>query len=213
MKIKTFPINPFFENTYVVFDEISKECLIIDPGCLNEIEESTIQNFIEKNELKVNAIINTHCHLDHVFGNKFAKEKFNAPLLIPREDKFLLDNASKQAAFYGIEMNDSPEPDGFLDDLKFVSIGNFQFKLLFTPGHTPGEFCLYNETEKICFTGDVLFKESIGRSDLPGGDYDTLIHSIKSMLITLPDETKIYPGHGEPSTIAYEKIHNPFLNS
>lgn len=211
MRIKHFVFNPFYENTFVAIDEASKECLIIDPGCLTTNEELSLANFIEKNELSVKAIINTHCHLDHVFGNKFVKEKYDAPLFIPREDKFLLDNASKQAAFYKIEMNDSPEPDGYLDDLKFIRVGATEFKLLFTPGHTAGEFCLHNGKEKICITGDVLFKESIGRTDLPGGDYDTLIASIQSMLMPLPDETKIFPGHGEPSTIGYERTHNPFL--
>lgn len=211
MKIKSFTFNPFYENTFLLFDEINKESLIIDPGCLDTHEEEQLKNFISKNELTVKAIINTHCHLDHVFGNKFCKENFNAQLLIPREDKFLLDNASKQAAFYGIQMNDSPEPDGYLDELNSISLGNSEFKLLFTPGHTPGEFCIYNETEKICITGDVLFRESIGRTDLPGGDYDTLMQSINSNLLTLSDETKIFPGHGEPSTIGYERLHNPFL--
>jgi glyoxylase-like metal-dependent hydrolase (beta-lactamase superfamily II) len=144
-------------------------------------------------------------------GCSFVKEKYNPLYYIPEKDLPLFENAQKQAEMFGITMNKLPEIDKYLNEDEQLMLGDESFNNLFTPGHSPGEFCLYFEKSNFCITGDVLFRESIGRTDLYGGDYNTLINSIKTKLFTLPDDLVIYPGHGEDSTIGYEKLHNPFL--
>lgn len=211
MKVKSFVFSPFDENTFVVFDEVTKETAIIDPGCYNLEEEEELADFIEKNRLRVKYLINTHCHLDHIFGNNFVKQQYNPEYLIPAKDLFLLENAPKMGRAFGIEMEEVKLPDGFYDENYTFKIGQYILKPVFTPGHTPGEYCLYCAEENILIAGDVLFAGSIGRTDLWGGDYDILINSIKSKLLTLPDETIVYPGHGESTTIRKEKATNTFL--
>ena len=210
MKIKKIVFNTFSENTFIVWDENSGQGIIIDPGCSTKDEEEKLTKFITKNNITPKYLINTHCHIDHILGNAFVKDKYNIRFLAPEEDLFLLSLMVQQAASFGFEMKESPNPDTLLKEglkLEFPSEINF----LFTPGHTPGEFCLYFPEAKFCLTGDVLFKDGIGRTDLWGGSYDTLINSIETKLFTLPDETTIYPGHGEESSIGYEKKNNPFL--
>ena len=212
MKIQKFIFSPFQENTYIVWDEEIKDAIIIDPGCLSKSEESELLNFIKINSLEVKYLFNTHGHLDHIFGNAFVKSTFNPIHFAPQKDLPLFEKAQEQAESFGLTMKKSPTPDFFFDESKNIKFANREIKLLFTPGHTPGEFCIYFPNEKTCFTGDVLFNQSIGRTDLWGGNYETLMHSIKSKLLVLPDETTIYAGHGEKSTIHYEKLNNPFLN-
>ncbi|MBN8546575.1 MAG: MBL fold metallo-hydrolase [Ignavibacteria bacterium] len=211
MKIKSFVFSPFDENTFVVFDEVTKETAIVDPGCYSLEEEQELSDFIDENRLKVKYLINTHCHLDHIFGNNFVKRQYNPEYLIPAKDLFLLENAPKMGRAFGIEMEEVTLPDGFYDENYTFKIGRYIFEPIFTPGHTPGEYCLYCAEEKILIAGDVLFAGSIGRTDLWGGDYDILINSIKSKLLTLPDDTVVYPGHGESTTIGKEKATNTFL--
>lgn len=211
MKVKSFVFSPFDENTYIIYDETTKEAAIIDPGCFSETEETTLVEFVEKEELVVKYLINTHCHLDHIFGNNFVKTKYNPKYLIPQKDLFLLENAPKMGSAFGIEMNEVIHPDGFYDEDTTFTLGDTEIKPLFTPGHTPGEYCLYSPSEGICIAGDVLFEQGIGRTDLWGGDYDILIQSIRTKLFTLPDETVVYPGHGNTTTIGNEKKTNPFL--
>lgn len=211
IKIKSFVFSPFSENTYVVWDEESRETAIIDPGTLENYEVEELTDFVRHNNLQVKYLINTHCHLDHIFGNNKIKQKYNPIFYAPELDIPLLQNAKKQGAQFGIKFDDSPLPDEYISEELNLSLGIGGFTFLFTPGHTPGEYCIYFKEEKFCITGDVLFLESIGRTDLWGGDYDRLIESIKTKLFTLPDETIIYPGHGENSTIGYEKKFNPFL--
>ena len=211
IRIQKFIFNPFLENTYIVWDEYSKEAAVIDPGCYDAQENEAIKNFIEENQLIIKYIINTHCHLDHIFGNAFIKENFDVPLLMPRDDLFLLDLMVEQAKSYGVKFIPSPRPDELIQEGSKISLGETEGKFIFTPGHTPGEVCLYFEKEKICFTGDVLFNESIGRADLWKGDFQTLINSIKEKLLSLPDDVTIYPGHESRSSIGYEKKNNPFL--
>ncbi len=211
MKIEKLTFSPFQENTYVVWDEATNETIIIDPSCLSENEESKLELFITENNLDVKYLFNTHGHLDHIFGNAFVKEKFDPIHYAPEIDMPLFDRAVEQAEGFGLTMKPSPKPDKYFEESNQLFIGKTEIRLLFTPGHTPGEFCIYFPTENVCITGDVLFRESIGRTDLWQGNLDTLVNSIKTKLFTLPSETVIYPGHGESSSIQYEIDNNPFL--
>ncbi len=212
MKIEKFVFSPFQENTYVVWDEATKEAIIIDPSCLANNEEIELQSFIDDNKLNVKFLFNTHGHLDHIFGNAFIKKTYNPIHYAPEGDLPLFELAVEQANGFGLTMKASPMPDKYFDEVVPLFIGKTEIQFLFTPGHTPGEYCINFPSENICITGDVLFRESIGRTDLWKGDLDTLISSIKTKLFVLPDETVIYPGHGDKSTINYEKTNNPFLN-
>ena len=211
VKVKVFTFNLFSENTFVLWDDETKESAIIDPGTSSSDEETILAEFISLKNLKVKYLINTHCHIDHILGCKFIKEKFNPAYYAPEKDLPLLEHAKEQAMMFNISLDKPPKPDELITVDTELSLGKSKMKFLFTPGHTPGEFCIYLEDEKICITGDVLFNESIGRTDLWGGDYDTLINSIQTKLLTLPDDVVIYPGHGETSSIGYEKQNNPFI--
>lgn len=211
IKIETFVFNLFAVNTFVVWDEETKEAAVIDPGTSGLAEEELLDDYITKNDLKIKYIINTHCHIDHILGCKFVKEKYNPQFLVPEKDVPLLQNAHLQASAFGIDFHEPPKPDRFITEKEELQLGKTKIKFLFTPGHTPGEYCIYFEEEKICITGDVLFREGIGRTDLWGGDYNRLIRSIETKLFTLPGDVTIYPGHGEPSTISHEMKNNPFL--
>lgn len=211
IKLHKFTFNPFQENTYLVWDEETKESMIVDPGCSNELEEKEIVTFLTDNSLNVKYLINTHCHIDHVLGNKFIKEKYSCKFYAPELDIPLLENVVEQAKMFGIKIKPSPLPDEYITEELKLQIGNSEMNFLFTPGHTPGEYCIIFDNEKICISGDVLFLEGIGRTDLWGGDYETLLQSIRNKLFTLNDEYLVYPGHGDKTTIAYEKKHNPFL--
>ncbi len=211
LKIQKFTFNPFAENTYVVWCSETKEAAIIDPGCFDKTEQDQLENFIDVNHLSVKYLLNTHCHIDHVLGNKFVMDSFNPDYYIPEKDVILLQHFTKQCETLGIEAEQPPLPEKYITDETSVKIGKVPVTFLFTPGHTPGEYCFYFEAEKKCITGDVLFRSSIGRTDLFGGDYRTLIESIKTKLLTLEDEVIIYPGHGSESTIGIERITNPFL--
>lgn len=211
IKVQKFTFNPFFENTFLIIDDASTEAIIVDPGCYNQEEEQVLSEFILSNGLRLKYLINTHCHLDHIFGCQFIKENYDTLYLAPEEDLPLLKNAVMQAEMFGVEIRKPPLPDKFLSENLVITLNKSDIKFIFTPGHTPGEYCLYLEKEKILISGDVLFKESIGRTDLWGGDYDTLINSINEKLLTLPDDVLVYPGHGDETTIGYEKIYNPFF--
>lgn len=211
LKIQRFVFSPFFENTYLVWNDKSKETAIIDPGCYDAAERKVVDDFVNAHELQLKYLINTHCHIDHIFGNAFIKEKYNPLFLAPEKDLFMLNLMIDVAKSYGVELMPSPQPDKFITEDEQFELGGIKGKFLFTPGHTPGEFCLYFENEKVCFTGDVLFNGSIGRTDLWGGNYDVLIESIKTKLLALPDDTVLYPGHDAKSTIGSERKHNSFL--
>lgn len=211
IKIKRFVFNPFAENTFLVWDDISKEAMVVDPGCGNHPEEKEIAEFISLNNLQIKYLINTHCHIDHILGCRFIKEKYNPEYLIPEKDEPLLQNSKTQAEMFGMKLKDMPAPDGYITEDTELKLGSIVPKFLFTPGHTPGEYCIYFEEEKICITGDVLFDGSVGRTDLWGGDMNALADSIKNKLYTLPEDVVIYPGHGETSTIGNEKKYNPFV--
>ena len=212
VQVKVFTFNLFAENTFVIWDDETKEAAIIDPGNSTNEEQKILTNFISSQNLNIKYLINTHCHIDHILGCSFVKKKYNPLYYAPEKDLILLENAHQQAQMFDITFQQPPKPDKLIDEELELTLGISKIKFLFTPGHTPGEYCLYLEKEKICITGDVLFKEGIGRTDLWGGDYNTLINSIENKLLTLPDDVIIYPGHGDSSTIGYEKQYNPFLN-
>lgn len=211
LKIKLFTFNMFSENTIIIWDDESRDAAIVDPGTSSSTEENELLSFISSKDLRIKYLINTHCHIDHILGCSFVKEKFNPVYYAPELDLPLLDNAQQQAQMFDLDIDQPPIPDKLITEQTEIMIGESKLQFLFTPGHTPGEFCIYIGEEKICVTGDVLFKESIGRTDLWGGNYETLLNSIHEKLFLLPDDVVIYPGHGEPSTIGYEKQNNPFL--
>ena len=210
--VKSFVFNMFSENTFVAWDEESKEGAVIDAGCSNNSEEEKLAQYISGNNIKVKYLITTHGHIDHVLGSKFVKDKYNPEYYAPEIDLPLMQRIEIQAAAFGIELHNIPMPEKYLAEDFTLNLGNAIMFFLNTPGHTLGEYCIYFKKEAICFTGDVLFKNSIGRTDLWGGDMNTLIKSIENKLFTLPDNVTIYPGHGESSEIGQEKSDNPFLN-
>ncbi len=212
IKINKFIFNSFAENTYVVWDESSRETMIVDPGCSESHEEKELGDFISSKGLKVKYLVNTHCHIDHIFGCSFVKDKYNVPFYAPEKDVPLIQHFDKQVEYMGLQVNSTPPlPDYYVTENLKIKLGVTEPVFLFTPGHTPGEYCIYFPDEKFCLTGDVLFNESIGRTDLWGGDYETLLTSIREKLLTLPEDTIIYCGHGDDSTIGREKNYNPFL--
>lgn len=210
ISIQSFTFGPFQENTYVLYDE-TNECIVIDPGCYDDDERKQLADFIENKKLKPVKLINTHCHLDHVFGNGFIADKYNLKLEINKQDKVVLDAFLMTASLYNLQAQPSPAPAVYLEEGDKVKFGNSELEILFTPGHSPGSITFYNRSQKFMIAGDVLFYGSIGRTDLPGGDYNTLISSIKNKLFPLGDDFTVYNGHGSSTTIGFERKNNPFL--
>lgn len=193
----------------MLYDE-TRACVIIDPGCSNKQEEDQLKKFIADNNLSVTQLINTHCHIDHVLGNAFVKRTFGVKLFIHKIEERLLRAVKTYAPNYGFFGYQDTEPDGFISEDDVLQVGNETLKILFVPGHSPGHVAFYHEQSQSLIGGDVLFYNSIGRTDLPGGDYDTLINSIHQKIFTLPDEVTVYCGHGPVTKIGYEKRTNPF---
>lgn len=210
LNIKTFTFNPFQENTYILYDG-KGEGALIDPGCYEESEKRELKKFIEENDIKLVKLLNTHCHIDHVLGNAWAKRTFGIPLLIHKADLTVLKSVEAYAPNYGFRMYESSEPDDFLKEGENINVGSESLKILYVPGHAPGHVVFYHENSKQLISGDTIFKGSIGRTDLPGGNHGLLIAKIKSELFSLPEETIAFPGHGPKTTIGFEKIHNPFV--
>lgn len=211
LQMKIFVFNPFQENTYILYDE-TKEAIIIDPGCYSQTEEDKLSAFIEDNNLTPVKLLNTHGHIDHILGNKFVKEKYDLQLEAHQGDEFLMEDAKNYGAPFGIIMQDDPPIiDKYLNEGDKIEFGNSSLDILHVPGHSPGSIVFYNEEQKILIGGDVLFNDSIGRTDLPGGDYDVLSKGIITKLFTLDENIEVYPGHGMSTSIAKEKEHNPFL--
>lgn len=213
LKVETFIFNPFSENTYVVFDDESKDACIIDPGCYEYFEKQELAEYISNNKLFIKYLFNTHGHIDHVLGNNYVMSNYKPNFYYPRGDLFLLDLLEMQASSFNIKLETKIQPENFFSEELELSIGQIKLNFIHTPGHSPGEYCIFIPQEKVCFTGDVLFNESIGRTDLWEGSYKDLHTSILSKLYSLPNETIIYPGHGETSTIQHEKTHNPFVKA
>jgi glyoxylase-like metal-dependent hydrolase (beta-lactamase superfamily II) len=209
MTIKFFEFNPFAENTYILHDETG-EAAIVDPGCYEDREKEELVTYISQNNLNVTQLINTHCHIDHVLGNQFVKDKYKVELKIHKNDQPVLLAVKTYAPNYGFVKYQEAEADEFIDENSKVNFGETSLEVLFLPGHAPGHIALVHHESKSVINGDVLFLNSIGRTDLPGGDHDTLIRSIQNVLFKLPDDYTVYCGHGPATNIGYEKRTNPF---
>lgn len=212
LKIKRFTFNPFQENTYLIYNEL-KECIIFDPGMYNASEQMELDAFIKSEQLLPIRLINTHCHIDHILGNKYCIEQYQLELSYHEKEEVVLDSGYFTAKTYGLNYDPSPKAHFHISESSGFEFGGEQVKLLFTPGHSPGSLSFYFEKSAFVIAGDVLFFQSIGRTDLPGGDYDTLINSISKEMFSLPNNTVVYSGHGPQTTIGHEKQFNPFLNS
>ena len=211
MEIKTFTFNQFLENTIIVSDS-TNECIIIDPGCYNDEEKKILENYIIKNNLNPVKLINTHCHIDHILGNNFVSRNWGIDLEINEKDLDLLNNADQIAKIYGFTNYErSPIPKKFINEDDIINFGISELKVIFTPGHAPGHISLYSEKDNLIISGDVIFQNSIGRTDLPGGNFNTLIKSIKNKILSLDDNVIIYCGHGPNTTVGNERRNNPFL--
>ena len=211
LNVKKFTFNPFSENTYVVTDEF-KNAVIIDPGCYYKAEQNELDNYVLKNNLKLKSILHTHSHLDHMFGTAYLADKYNLDLWICKEDLVTYQSYEKVCEVYGVPITFSPNPTPKFFDLKqLIQIDGIKFEILYVPGHSPGHVAFYNKENNFLINGDCLFENSIGRTDLPGGNHQQLIDSIKNEIFILPDETLVYCGHGNETTIKAEKSFNPFL--
>lgn len=210
IQVASFVFNDFQENTYVLFDETG-ECVIIDPGCYKASEQKELIQFIDTKGLKPVKLLNTHCHIDHVLGNAYVANKYNLALYMHRDEIKTYQETGRWADMFGMVVDEMPDKKVFVDEGDVITFGKSELQIAFTPGHSIASITFYNLAEKFAIAGDVLFYESIGRTDLPGGNFETLASSIRNKLFVWPDEMKIYPGHGPVTTIGHEKMYNPFL--
>lgn len=211
LRVKTFTFNPFQENTYVLSS--GQEAIIIDPGCYEDNERQELDQYIAAENLRPVLLVNTHGHIDHVLGNDHVKNRYQLPLAIHSEDVPVLKAVRAYASNYGFPGYKEADPDRILTEGETISFGDTACTVMFLPGHAPGHIGLYFSAEARLISGDVLFRESIGRTDLPGGDHATLIQSITRKVFLLPDEVEVFPGHGPTTTIGHEKIHNPWCGT
>lgn len=210
LTIKSFTFNPVAENTYILFNEV-KEAIIIDPGCYFDEEKQKVKTYIESNGLKPVQLLNTHCHLDHVFGNKWVYETYGLELFLHPDEEQVLNFAPQSAKMWGLPFENYEGPLHFLENDDLIKLGDNELKVLLAPGHSPGSICFYCKEQKFLIGGDVLFRDSIGRTDLTGGSFSVLTQSIQHQLFVLPEDVTVYAGHGEITSIGYEKKNNPFL--
>ena len=210
INVKSFVFNPFQENTYILYDD-TKECVIIDPGCCNERERQQLRQFIAAESLQPVRLLNTHGHIDHVFGNRYIADEFQVKLHLHPEDLVTLNRVMESAKLYQIPYDRSPEPEGWLEDGDRIRFGGSELEVLFVPGHAPGHVAFADREGGLVIGGDVLFRGTVGRTDLPGSNHDLLIRSIRTKLLPLGDTYIVYPGHGPSTTIADEMRRNPFL--
>ena len=210
LKIKSFVFSPIQENTYLLYNEFN-HALIIDPGCYFPEEKDELEAFITQSGLKPQMLLNTHCHLDHVFGNKFVAETYSLTLQIHEKEKVMLDLAPASGLMYDMPFDNYAGKLLFLEDGEKIVLDGDELEIIFAPGHSPGHICFYCARQNFIISGDTLFNRSIGRTDLPGGDHETLLKNIRERLFVLPDETVVYSGHGPVTTIGEEKRYNPFL--
>ncbi len=210
MQIKKFVFNPFQVNTYLLFDETG-QCAIIDPACSSPSEQQTLTSFIQQHKLTPVLLLLTHTHIDHILGVAWAKQTFGLEVSAHPDSEVYLRNAPDQAELFGLKLSGTFSPGLMLNETEDVFFGNSRMKVLHTPGHALGSVCFYHEPTESLFAGDVLFHQSIGRTDLPGGNYDVLKSNIWLKLFVLPDSTVVYPGHGPETTIGTEKVTNPFV--
>ncbi len=212
LNVKIFTFSPIAENTYLLYNE-NKECIIIDPGCYTDKEREELLQFIRIHKLVPALLLNTHCHLDHVFGNKFVHEEFGLTLHIHPEEKPVLDFAPAAGLMWNLPFDNYKGDIKYLHEGETIKTGDDELEILFTPGHSPGSISFYCRKQNFVISGDVLFRLSIGRADLPGGNFNVLAESIRKQLYTLPDETIVYPGHGPETTTGFEKVNNPFVKA
>jgi hydroxyacylglutathione hydrolase len=210
ISLQKFTFNPYQENTYVLFDE-TRECVIIDPGMYESSEQNKLVAFVKEKGLNPVLLLNTHCHIDHVLGNKFVFDNWGLKPQCHQGELVVLHHVVSYAPQMGFDYELSPEPEVFLGETGTVEFGSSKLELIFAPGHSPAHLCFYAKEENFLIGGDVLFYSSIGRTDLPGGNHAQLINSIKTNLFVLPDDCEVYPGHGPSTTIGFEKKHNPYL--
>jgi glyoxylase-like metal-dependent hydrolase (beta-lactamase superfamily II) len=210
LTVQPFTFNPVQENTYVLYNE-KGDCCIIDPGCYFASEEQALKGFIEQNGLKPVLLLNTHCHLDHIFGNRFIQKTYNLTLHLHPQEKAVLDYGPTAGQAWQMPFDNYDGELIFIDEGQTIRIGDDELHVLFTPGHSPGSISFYDKEAKFVISGDVLFQGSVGRTDLPGGDFTILEESIKTKLYTLPEDTIVYSGHGESTTIGDEMKTNPFV--
>lgn len=212
MNVSRFTFNMFGVNTYILWDNISKEAMIIDPGMVNDNERKIVDSFIEENGLNMRYLVNTHMHIDHSFGISYMIQKYGLKLACNIADQFLAERLMEQARMFGLPMSISElEINMEFNDGDKLSIGGEILNVMHVPGHSPGSIVIYAPESSFLISGDVLFDSSIGRTDLPGGNYKQLVDAIREKLMTLPDDTIVYPGHGLETTIGKEKISNPYL--
>jgi hydroxyacylglutathione hydrolase len=211
MEIYKLVFSPIEVNTYILADQ-SGDCAIIDCGCYDRDEFLQLEKFISDKNINPVLLLNTHCHLDHVFGNKFILERYKLNTLSGESDEVNRKNAGQHARLFGLTMDTPPEPKGFISDNQIITFGTTELQALHVPGHSPGSFAFYCRQNGFVITGDALFAGSIGRTDLLGGSFDTLIRSIKSKLFVLPPLTVVYPGHGAETTIEKEMKSNPYFS-
>ncbi|MBP9213959.1 MAG: MBL fold metallo-hydrolase [Chitinophagaceae bacterium] len=210
LHVKVFVFNPVQQNTYILYNNAGK-AIIVDPGCYFTAEQEKLKQFLTDNSLTPVQLLNTHCHLDHVFGNKWVHETFGLELYLHPNEELVLQYAPISGEKWGLPFVNYTGALHFLHDGDVITLDEDELKVLLTPGHSPGSICFYNEDQNFVIGGDVLFYESIGRTDLPGGNHATLLSSIQQKLMVLPNETVVYNGHGQSTTIEHEKLHNPFL--
>jgi glyoxylase-like metal-dependent hydrolase (beta-lactamase superfamily II) len=210
IKIKKFVFNAFQVNTYVLYDE-TKACVIIDPANYEGFEDNALKDFIEKEDLKVKAQLYTHCHIDHVLGSAFVSTTYNIGMSIHDASRGFLEKAASQANIYGFNLKETAPVDHIIKEGDKITFGSSELEVVYTPGHADGSVCFINHAQQFVITGDVLFNESIGRTDLPTGNFNLLFDSITKKLFTLADAYIVYPGHGPETSIGHEKENNPFL--
>lgn len=207
----SFVFSPFSENTYVLWDETG-QCAIVDPGCYDTQERNELKSFIEEKGLKPQLLLNTHCHLDHIFGNQFVKDTWNVPFWTHEIEVQNLKYSEMAARMYGVNLIPSPQPDRFLTEADTVTVGNTELEVLFVPGHAAGHIAFFHREQELLFSGDVLFQNSIGRTDLPGGSLEVLMTSIFEKVLPLGDAVQVFSGHGPVTTVGREKQSNPFIH-
>lgn len=210
-KIKKFTFNPFQENTYVLYQP-QGECIIVDPGCFNSSEKEELSQFIKENKLTPIQLLNTHLHIDHVLGNKFVAEKYDLGVSAFKSDYPMMEMVKSSASLYGIPYEESPDIENQIKEGDQITLGETTFEVLFIPGHAPDHIVLVDHDKKLMIGGDTLFKGSIGRTDLPGGNHEDLLNNIREKLFVLDENIIVYSGHGPETTIGDEKRNNPFFN-
>ena len=212
MELKSFVFNPFYENTFVLSSE-KGNCIIFDPGCYEDYEVSELKEYIHMHDLKVKMIVNTHCHIDHVLGNDALKFEYKVPLLIPENEKEVFDSVPAYAPQWGMAGYRHAEVDDLVKGGEMLTLDEVNMQMIEVPGHSPGHLMFYIASEKKMIGGDVLFRESIGRTDLPGGNHEDLLKNIQERVYVLPEDVEVFPGHGPSTTIGHEKKHNPFVRA